>query len=160
MNISERKITLADLRAARSSTEAGSNLEYGQVASALYTSGGIISKAQRILGVSRSALTSFMDKNPSLKNIIKETKQKTIELCEEKVLDRIKAGDMPTVKFYLTTQGKEQGWTTRQEVTGKDGEDLMKPTEDDMESIIAKLVAVKKTVEDKGSDKDDSPSVH
>ena len=48
------------------------------------------------------------------------------DMVESALLKRIKAGDTTAIIFYCKTKLKNRGYTERQEITGADGEPLVK----------------------------------
>ena len=47
----------------------------------------------------------------------------------------MKEGDTTMIIFYAKTQMKDRGYTERKEITGKDGEDLIKGKEIDITKL-------------------------
>lgn len=88
---------------------------------ALIASRGNLSMAARKLGVSRSGMEKFLNTRPELQEVRREAKESMLDVAEDQLMSLIHTGDIRAITFYLKTQGKERGYTERQEVTGKDG---------------------------------------
>lgn len=77
--------------------------------------------AAALLGRNRSRLREYVHANPDMLRFLHDTKDGIIDLIEEKVLGSAMLGDGPNGRFVLSTLGKDRGYTTRVESTGKDG---------------------------------------
>lgn len=82
---------------------------------------GNITKASEMLGITRATLYRFIEENPELEVVRTEAREAMIDVAEDKLTVAVERGELKAVMFYLRTQGKERGYTERQEVTGKDG---------------------------------------
>lgn len=143
MNESQERIErLSKFKELKTVNSTGASLRMGQVASALIDAGGIKSRAARYLGCSYSSLNNFMESNPELYDIQEQARVMIVELAEGKLVDKIRRGDLGAIKFFLSRRGKDYGWSTRQEITGADGQDLFHITEDDTQNIIDSFVKV------------------
>ena len=95
------------------------------VAALLYARAGI-GIAAGYLGRSRSSLTRWLKAHPSVMAIVEDYKQTQLDAVEINTFDSaIVDSDGADRRFLLQTKGKERGFSSRQEVTGKDGEPLM-----------------------------------
>ena len=103
-----------------------------QIAYAIRKSGGILSDAARILKAATGrgnpnahSIKTYIERDPVLAQVWKETKEYIKDVSESAILRRIKDDSHPdqfnASKFYLQTQGKDRGWTYRNELTGADG---------------------------------------
>lgn len=101
-----------------------SKLNYDKVKLALETHNGIISYAAKACGVSRVTIYKFLDKHPELKEVREQATEELIDVAERYVQDAVEEKDMKTIRWFLERKGKERGYVTRQEQTGKDGEPL------------------------------------
>ncbi len=91
---------------------------------ALKACDGNISAAARLLGVRRSKFKERVDRTPSLVLLLSELKDEVVDAAEGNFFKAAKSGDLIASKFILTTIGKDRGYVTRVEQTGKDGENL------------------------------------
>jgi len=146
---------LEELRAFRGSSSKSSGLEFGNVAAALDRSAGIVLKAARLLQVSPYELNKFIKDNPDIEQVVMQSKRNTVDLAKEKLIEKIKEGNLRAITYYLSTVGKDE-FSTRQELTGADGEKLFEATEDDKDQIIAHLLNVKQIQVPNTDEKDTS----
>jgi transposase-like protein len=93
-----------------------------QIIKALIDMNGMISKAARSLGVSRSLIYWYMDQHPEIREAVDEAKQMMLDEAESQLHKAVKKGTPWAVQYYLKTQGKQRGYVDRQEITGADGE--------------------------------------
>lgn len=92
-----------------------------RVIKALDAAGGIITQASVLLGVERTTLHRYLNLYPDVRDKRRQIQDKRIDIAETKVVEAIDAGDMRTVRWYLDRFGRDRGYVTRSEITGKDG---------------------------------------
>jgi len=85
---------------------------------------GLISVAARRLGCSRTAVYEAAKNHPEVQRAIDDARERTTDLAEGKLFQKINEGDNTAIIFYLKTQGKKRGYVERQEVTGAEGSEL------------------------------------
>lgn len=85
---------------------------------------GVILYAAEACGVTRQALWKFINKHPELEEVRAEASETLLDIGEKHLTTAISAGDMKTIRWHLERKGKDRGYTTRTESTGKDGEPL------------------------------------
>lgn len=93
-----------------------------RVTAALLEHSGILLKAAEALGCTRPSLYEFIKKHPELEQVREEARERLLDVGEGYVSLAMHAGDMKTVRWALERLGKNRGYTTRQEMTGADGE--------------------------------------
>ncbi|WP_205602463.1 helix-turn-helix domain-containing protein [Chelativorans alearense] len=112
---------------------------------ALRAAGGIKTIAARMLKCHRATLYRFLQRHPTLAQIANEIDEEIKDLAETKLIQAIRDGDMPTVRWYLETKAKDRGYTRRVENTGPDGgpietkrvaPDLSDLTEEELEILL------------------------
>lgn len=86
---------------------------------------GNLLRAALVLKVDRSALYDFIDRNPGLHEVRKAAREALLDVAEDRLAYHIEGGDIRAITFYLKTQGKDRGYTERQEITGKDGGSIL-----------------------------------
>ena len=91
------------------------------VIAALIFCGGILADVGRILGRRRTSIKEVIDKDADLWELFQEIKEESVDQIESVIFNAAKDGDVPAGKFILQTIGKERGYSTRVETTGKDG---------------------------------------
>ncbi|QIG73228.1 hypothetical protein EVC02_007 [Rhizobium phage RHph_N17] len=101
-------------------------LSVAKAEAALRAHHGILLKAAEACGVSRMTFYKFMKQHPHLEEVRAECDEILLDVGEAAVVKVITADepDMKTVRWHLERKGKDRGYTTRQESTGKDGEPL------------------------------------
>jgi len=62
--------------------------------------------------------------HPEVQRAIDDARERTTDLAEGKLFQKINEGDNTAIIFYLKTQGKRRGYVERQEVTGAEGSEL------------------------------------
>ena len=95
-----------------------------QYIAAIHKSRGLLTAAADSLGVSRSALYDAAKRHPEIQQAIEDARDRTTDLAEGKLFQKINEGDNTAIIFYLKTQGKKRGYVERQEVTGAEGGEL------------------------------------
>lgn len=85
---------------------------------------GLISVAARRLGVTRSAIYEAAKNHEVIRSAINDARERTTDLAEGKLFQKINEGDNTAIIFYLKTQAKQRGYVERQEVTGAEGGEL------------------------------------
>lgn len=131
-------------------------LQYGQVSHALMETSGSLKGAAKILGISFTSIKKFVNDNPAIEQVIMLCKAETTESSEDLVRAKIADGDLSAAKFWLQNQAKDKGWSTRTELTAKDGKDLYSgATEEDKQAIIAQYMASAKKAENNKNEPDE-----
>jgi hypothetical protein len=115
------------------------------VAEALEKGAGIPSLAAQILAklpggtgtCTAQTVRNYLKRYASLRDVVDESVETTLDLCESKVVTAINGGDNGMVRFYLLTKGKNRGYSLRHEMTGVGG----KPIEvtDAKDRLLAEL---------------------
>ena len=99
----------------------GHKITMDAASAALLKHYGNLSSAAKALKVARGTLYQFISRNPQLEDVRKLAKESLLDTAEDRLAGHIKGGDIRAITFYLKTQGKDRGYTERQEITGKDG---------------------------------------
>ncbi len=96
-----------------------------QVIEAIVGTGGIKSTIARRLDVSRWTVDNYLKRWKSVQEAYDEEREKIVDMAETKLLEKIKSGDYPAIRFFLMTQAKERGYVERQEVAHTVEQELM-----------------------------------
>lgn len=91
---------------------------------AIKEANGFITHAARKLDTSRTTLHAMINRHPKLKEAVIDAREGMKDFAESKLLQNIKDGKETSLIFYLKTQAKDRGYVERQELTGKDGDDI------------------------------------
>lgn len=100
-------------------------LTLAKVEAAIPKYDGNITDIARALGVSRNAIYDFIRRFPSCKEALDEARESEIDFVESEFKKLIRSGNVAAIIFYLKTKGKGRGYTTRSEITGADGSDII-----------------------------------
>lgn len=94
------------------------------VYAALMWSKGNLSMAADLLNRPRRVLTDWIKGTPEMYQVLDEIRDRRLDTIQDKVIAQAELGDGTQARFVLTTLGKDRGFTTRVENTGKDGAPL------------------------------------
>lgn len=90
---------------------------------ALKRSGGIKQEIAQRLGVTRKAVYDFLNKYPDMAEALQDEKDTLLDVTENLIIESIvNKKNVRDAKWWLERQGKGRGFSTRQEITGKEGE--------------------------------------
>lgn len=92
-----------------------------QIIDALAANEGRVAIAAEELGCQAQTIYNYRDRYPTIEQFIQHKREKRLDLAENSLWDLVLAGNLGAVIFFLKTQGKDRGYTERQELTGKDG---------------------------------------
>lgn len=70
---------------------------------------------------SRATFYRYYNNDDAFKLAVNDIKEIAIDICESELWKLIKDGNVPSILFFLKTQGKSRGYVERQELTGQDG---------------------------------------
>lgn len=85
----------------------------GVVLKAIKRSGGFISSVAKNFDVSWATMNAFINNDKELLLAITNEKQVLLDIAENALIRKIMEGQDWAVKYYLSTQGKRRGYTTR-----------------------------------------------
>lgn len=92
------------------------------VVAALLMSRGAVGEAALLLGRSRSNLISWLAQHPDVQAIVYDYRQAQLDIVERTTIEHaVIFGEGPDRRFLLQTIGKDRGYSSRVEATGKDG---------------------------------------
>ncbi|QJD54383.1 DNA-binding protein [Aminobacter phage Erebus] len=100
---------------------ASQKLSIKKVTEALMLHSGIILKTAEACGVTRKALYKFIEDHPELEEVREQARDCLLDVAEGHVASEVKRGEMKTTRWYLERMGRNRGYVTRVEETGKDG---------------------------------------
>ena len=122
-----------------------SRLTKRRIEKAIDGSAGIIQVVANKCGVSRTwmSLTLHKPVNAKLLAALREERDKLIDLAESKLINEIKIGNFPAIKWFLTTQGKDRGYGDKIEITGKQQVLLGPLNESEKEDLLQDLKKIK-----------------
>lgn len=94
------------------------------VAAALMNTSGNLGMAARLLSRSRRSLGGYIARNLQLTELMADLQAEFLDAVEDLHKRAAMNGDLGTQRFFLQTLGKDRGYTTRTETTGKDGDPI------------------------------------
>jgi len=109
--------------------------EKADLLQALANTSGIVSSACKAANVSRMTYYRWYNEDPDFREKADDIKELQKDFAESLILKKMKEGDTTMIIFYAKTQMKDRGYTERKEITGKDGEDLIKGKEIDITKL-------------------------
>lgn len=102
---------------------------------ALSNNCGIVSASCKAAGISRATFYEWYNDDEEFAEKVDDIKELQKDLCEALILKKMKEGDTTMIIFYAKTQMKDRGYSERREITGANGEDLIKPQEVDLTKL-------------------------
>jgi hypothetical protein len=93
---------------------------------ALDDAAGILADAARLLAmqgvtVSRSTLSRHVADRPDLQDALRTIQAGKVDFAERVLWSKIEAGDAQCVRYFLSTLGKDRGFSNRTEITTPPG---------------------------------------
>lgn len=101
---------------------------------------GIISPSCSEVGIDRQTYYNWRKLDPDFDKACKEIEETQGDMVENRLLTRINEGDTIATIFYCKTKLKNRGYVERQELTGKDGEQLRQTVIQVADKDTAKLL--------------------
>jgi hypothetical protein len=104
-------------------TQNGRNGNYRaeQFITAIENSAGIISTIAKRVGCDWHTAKKYIYKMPTVERAYRDECERVLDLAETKLIGAINDGDGVMIRYYLSTKGKDRGYTERQEHTGAGG---------------------------------------
>jgi hypothetical protein len=101
-----------------------------EAVNALVAADGNIARAASLLGIRRMKLRDWIDRMPEVQMCMSDLRNARLDDVEDMQFHSALTGDTAAGRFLLQTVGKERGYVTRTEQTGKDGAPLLPPSVD------------------------------
>jgi len=95
-----------------------------KVIQALKETKGAVYLAAARLKVSHTAIYSYINKYDDVREVKEFYTEELNDIAELKLRQAVQKGEPWSIKYQLSTQGKARGYVERQEVTGKDGQEV------------------------------------
>lgn len=92
-----------------------------QFIDAIPGTGGIIRSIANKVGCAWHTAKKWIVSKPTVQQAYQDERNKVLDEAEIAVIEAIRARDMGTVRWYLSTVGKDRGYVERRETTGKGG---------------------------------------
>lgn len=117
---------------AQKSTVKRGKIPRGAIVSALRATGGMVTLAAQQLGCSHTVIYRRLDKDPILRQVLDEERDKALDIAEAALKRATLKGEAWAVCFTLKTIGKKRGYVERIENLTVD---LTKLSEEQLERI-------------------------
>ena len=99
----------------------GPRFHVAQFIKAIPGTAGIVTAIAKRVGCTWHTARRYIDRHPTVAAAYQDECETLTDVAEVKLYAQINAGEMWAVKYYLSTKGKNRGYTTRTEHTGADG---------------------------------------
>ena len=96
-----------------------------QVADTLIETRGMVFLAAKKLGCSDDTIYNYAKRYKAVGDALRQQRGQFVDMAELKLWNAVNEGEAWAVQFALRTLGKERGYVERQEVTGKDGNEMI-----------------------------------
>ena len=97
---------------------------------------GIIAPAMEAAGIKNGqTIRDWRKKDEDFAEAMKECEARCGDFVESALLKKIQNGDTAAIIFYCKTKLKDRGYSERNEITGKDGKDLLGTPEVDIAAL-------------------------
>ena len=115
-----------------------------QIEAALRNNDGQPSLAARELGVSRQAIHERIKRSPALQTVVTDIDSELLEIGKGQIAKAMRAGDMPTVRWFMERKGRDLGYGKQSEVIMSDVqiEGIVQSFSGDVEKLRAFIKAV------------------
>jgi hypothetical protein len=87
-----------------------------RIIDALHESHGLICSAAAMAGVDRRTVHRYMKEFPQVAEAVEEAREKLYDAVESRLFEKIEAGDLTAIIFFLKTRCRHRGYIERQEV--------------------------------------------
>jgi len=93
---------------------------------ALRQTGGLITPAARMVGLSRQHVYYLMKHDEDFKKQVEEIGEETLDYVEGKLMEKISEGSEKSIHFFLKNKGKNRGYSDAKEISyGNDRRDMV-----------------------------------
>ena len=86
-----------------------------QVENALTEANGFVTSAAKRLGCNPKTVYRYMERYPSLKEVLADAREDALDLAESKLMKAINEGNLTAIIFFLKTRGKSRGYSERRQ---------------------------------------------
>lgn len=102
---------------------------------------GNITASSEAAEINRCTYYEWYEKDAHFRAAIDSIAESCIDFAESSLMQQIKDGNPTSTIFYLKTKGKKRGYIETQELTGKDGKDLIpaQMTDDEIKKELERI---------------------
>lgn len=117
------------------------NLKKATFLDAMRANLGNITKSCERAKIDRKTYYNWLESDPDFSDDVDAVAESNIDLAEDSLMQQIKDGNPTSTIFYLKTKGKKRGYIETQELTGKDGKDLIpaQMTDDEIKKELERI---------------------
>ena len=87
---------------------------------------GIVTRAANDARIARSTHYEWMESDPEYKKAVDALEDVTLDFAEDCLFQQMRDGTPASTIFYLKYRARKRGYVERKEITGADGEPLIK----------------------------------
>ncbi len=84
-----------------------------------------VSATCKAIGIERPTFYNWLKNDVDFRLKVENAEEGDIDMAESALKKQILGGNITAIIFYLKTKGKSRGYVERQEITGKDGVDIV-----------------------------------
>lgn len=87
---------------------------------------GIVTRAAKDAGIDRGTHYDWLRNDPQYKRAVDALEDVALDFAEEQLFSQMRDGTPASTIFFLKYRGRKRGYVDRKEITGADGEPLIK----------------------------------
>jgi len=91
-----------------------------RIIKALEKAHGLVGLAADMAGIHRNTVTKYIKEFPAVAEAVEDARERLYDTVESKLYERIEAGDLTAIIFFLKTRCKDRGYSEKQIETPKD----------------------------------------
>lgn len=107
-----------------------------EVADAIATAEGYVSKAADILGCHVNTIYNYIERYDVVRDAVTQVREKRHDFVENAIMRAIKADNVTAMIFYAKTQMKDRGYVERQELHHSGNINVTELSDDELRAII------------------------
>ncbi len=119
----------------------GPRFHAAQFIKAIPGTAGIVTTIAKRVGCTWHTARRYIDRHPTVAKAYADECETLTDIAEAKLYAQINKGEMWAVKYYLSTKGKNRGYTTRVEHSGPGGEAIPVDVNHNARGALAQLLA-------------------
>jgi len=112
-----------------------------QFIEAIKDSGGIVTTIAQRVGCAWHTAKKYITNHPTVAQAWQDEREKLKDVAEVQLVKQVNNGEQWAVKYYLSTQAKDRGYTQRTEHTGANGKAIPVDVDHDARGVLAQLIA-------------------
>ena len=95
---------------------AGEHYTAQQFIDAIPGTGGIVTGIAKRVGCSWHTAKRYIDMYATVRQAYDDECEAILDMAELRTIEKIKEGEWPVIRYYLSTKGRHRGYVTRQEI--------------------------------------------